>query len=215
VSGYPLLLEGTRIEALVVGGGPVAHRKTAALLESGARVRVVAPVVCEALRERVPDSPGLRLIERAYLPTDIGAAMIVVAATDVRAVNEQVAADARRLGRLVNVADAPDEGNCTTVAVHRAGALVIGVSAGGVPRAAARVRDAIAVRFDHRFASAVDLLGAVRRECLSSDTPADWQAAERELVTTDFCTSVEDGTFASRAARWHQDPTAPSEHAWE
>jgi precorrin-2 dehydrogenase / sirohydrochlorin ferrochelatase len=215
VSGYPLLLEGTRIEALVVGGGPVAYRKAAALLESGARVRVVAPAMCDAFTERAVDCPTLVLVERAYVPQDIGSATIVIAATGVRSVNAQVASDAGRLGRLINVADAPEDGNCATVAVHRAGALVIGVSAGGAPTVAARVRDAIAARFDARFASAVGVVGAVRRRCLASERPADWLAAEQDLIGTDFCARVEDGTFPSQAARWQDESTPSPEHAWD
>ena len=45
MSAYPIMLEGRRINALVVGGGPVATRKVRALLDSDARVHVVAPDV--------------------------------------------------------------------------------------------------------------------------------------------------------------------------
>ena len=66
MSGYPLLLEGSRIGALVVGGGRVAHRKAMALLESGAAVRVIAPEITSPLREAAVHWPRLVLVERAY-----------------------------------------------------------------------------------------------------------------------------------------------------
>ena len=53
MSAFPVALEGEAIRALVVGGGRVAARKLAALLESGAEVVVVAPELspeCVALR---------------------------------------------------------------------------------------------------------------------------------------------------------------------
>jgi siroheme synthase-like protein len=199
VSGYPLLLSGERIAALVVGGGPVAHRKVMALLESGATVRVVAPTITAPLREAAARAPALQLtlVERAYQSDDIADATIVIAATDSRTINARVAADGRSRARLVNVVDAPDEGNCVTVAAHRAGPLVVGVSAGGVPRAAARVRDAVAERFDERYAIA---LAALDRRA-GGDARA-WSDAEHELVGPDFCATVESGAFADRVTRW-------------
>jgi precorrin-2 dehydrogenase/sirohydrochlorin ferrochelatase len=187
VSGYPILLDGTGIRALVVGGGTVATRKARGLLDSGASVRVVAPVITADLRALSATFPKLTLIERAYQTADIADATLVVAATNARAVNAQVAADARAAGRLVNVADAPGEGDWVTVAVHRAGQLVIGVSAGGVPSAAARIRDAIGQRFDARYAEALASLAQLRNE------RGDWPATERTVIGPDFCDRVERG----------------------
>ena len=50
MSGLPILLEGTGLRVLVVGGGTVASRKAAVLLEAGARVRVVAPALSLPMR---------------------------------------------------------------------------------------------------------------------------------------------------------------------
>jgi siroheme synthase (precorrin-2 oxidase/ferrochelatase) len=46
---YPIFLHATDMPCLVVGGGEVAERKVLALLESGAKVAVVAPEVTEAV----------------------------------------------------------------------------------------------------------------------------------------------------------------------
>jgi precorrin-2 dehydrogenase/sirohydrochlorin ferrochelatase len=204
VSGFPLLLHGERVLALVVGGGPVAHRKTMALLGSGASVRVVAPRITQPLRAAASERPArkLELIERAYDADDISDAMLVVAATDSRTVNARVAADARARARLVNVADRPAEGNCATVAVHRAGPLIAGISAGGVPRAAARVRDQVAKRFDDRYAVALTVLCELRSRLLADGDDDVWRDAEHELIGPDFCDVVESGTFGERVAKW-------------
>jgi uroporphyrin-III C-methyltransferase/precorrin-2 dehydrogenase/sirohydrochlorin ferrochelatase len=45
MSGYPIVLDGASISALVVGGGAVATRRALALLDAGALVHVVAPAV--------------------------------------------------------------------------------------------------------------------------------------------------------------------------
>lgn len=187
MSGYPILLDGAGIRALVVGGGAVAARKARGLLESGASVRVVAPEIAADLLSLSAQFSALTLIERAYQSSDIADATLVVAATDTRAVNAQVAADAHTAGRLVNVADVPTDGDWVTVAVHRVGQLIIGVSAGGVPSAAARIRDAIGQRFDTRYAEALASLARLRRE------RSDWAATERTVIGPDFCDRVERG----------------------
>ena len=208
MSAYPLMLDGPQLVALVVGGGGVATRKVRALLESGATVRVVAPSVSEelaALATPAPHGAGvgrLTIERREYADDDASAAMLVIAATDRRDVNARVAADARALGRLINVADAPDDGNCTTAATHRAGELTIAVSAGGVPAAAARVRDLVAERVDARYAEVVGRLVEIRRRTIAERGSTAWRAAVERLVGEDFCPAVESGVLMERLATW-------------
>ena len=202
MSAYPLTLRGTEIEALVVGGGAVAARKTRSLLEAGARVRLVAPVIADALRAMAAESPRLALEERAYRADDIGEALLVIAATDQRDVNARVAADALATTRLINVADEPDEGNCSTPAVHRAGDLVVAVTAGSVPGVAARVRDVIGRRLDDRYARAVAALARLRGRLLDGGAREEWRRATDSLVTDDFCDRVERGELDREVAAW-------------
>jgi precorrin-2 dehydrogenase/sirohydrochlorin ferrochelatase len=213
MSGYPILLEGTRIQALIVGGGGVAERKAGALLECGAEVRVVSPEISPGLRALVAGKSRLSIIERAYQTGDIGTATLVIAATRSRAVNGRVAADARANGRLVIVADSSGHGNSTSMAAHRVGALVIGVSAAGVPSAAKRIRDAVAERFDGRYAAALDAMSALRRRLLESDDPDAWAAANLGLLGRDFCALVEGGDLTARVARWPVEQVSASEGA--
>jgi precorrin-2 dehydrogenase / sirohydrochlorin ferrochelatase len=202
VSELPLMLHGDGIEALVVGGGPVAARKTRSLLAAGARVRVVAMTPGSEIRALGAAFPRLTIEDRAYASGDVGAAQLVIAATDDAAVNRRVAADAHASHRMVNVADDPARGNCRTTATHRAGALVIGISAGGVPRAATRIRDSLAMRFDGRYGTAVATLASLRRRLLDSARGADWRLAASTLLDERFCERVESGAFQREADEW-------------
>ena len=201
MSGFPLLVEGAALPVLVVGGGPVAVRKANALAASGAKVRVVARAATPEMRA-LADAGHVVLDEGSYESQDIGDAVLVVAATNDRATNAAVADDARRLHRLVNVADAPETGTFANMATHRAGHLVVGVSAGGVPGAAARIRDAIAARFDSRYAAALDLLGALRRSHLARGDGGTWRALSSSAMDERFCDSVEQGTLDDRVSTW-------------
>lgn len=202
MSAYPVMLEGSAISALVVGGGRVASRKAAALVESGAHVHVVSPRVDPVLEELLAGGTALRLTRAAYTADHIGDALLIVAATDDASLNARIAADARARRRLVNVVDAPENGNCITPAVHRAGDLVVAVSAGGVPGAAVRIRDSIARLLDSRYADAVRELAALRRALLDEGRRDRWHEAATSLVAPDFCEQVESGRFAARIAEW-------------
>lgn len=202
MSAYPVMLDGSAVSALVVGGGTVASRKATALVEAGARVHVVAPRVEPALEQLAAGSGTLRLTKAAYASDHIGDALLIVAATDDSPLNARIAADARSRGRLVNVVDAPELGNCITPAVHHAGELVVAVSAGGVPGAAVRIRDSIATLLDARYSDAVRELAALRRTLLDEGRRDRWQEAASSLVAPDFCEQVESGRFAARIAEW-------------
>jgi precorrin-2 dehydrogenase / sirohydrochlorin ferrochelatase len=200
VSGVPVLLEASALRVLVVGGGAVAGRKAGLFAAAGAEVRVVSPASGEVIRA-LAESGRVTLLARRFEAGDIGDADLVVAATDDRATNAQVARAARAAHRLVNVADAAEEGSFSTMATHRAGNVVVGVST-GVPAAAARMRDAIAERFDERYALALDELSAMRDALLASGQGARWRALSADVLGTGFCESVDADTFHRRMAPW-------------
>ena len=202
MSAYPLMLQGDTLSVLVVGGGTVATRKAKGLVSSGATVHVVAPVLSADMESLATSSANVRVTRERYASTHIGDATLVIAATDDAATNSRIAADARSLGRLVNVVSAPDEGNCISPAVHRIGDVIVAVSAGGVPTAAIRIRDALARTVDDRYADAVRELSSLRRALLDSGRHDEWSAATDALIGDDFCALVESGRFAEGVAAW-------------
>ena len=201
MSGIPVLLEMDGLDILIVGGGALASRRAVKLLDAGARVRVVAPHVTPQL-DALRAHPTLSIERRAFTGDDIGAAHLVFAATNDRAVNACVARDARAACRLVIVGDAPEDGTASMMATHRAGTVVIGVVAGGIPGAAARIRDAIGARFDQRYAKAVERLAALRRTMIDRGDREAWSATARVALGDDFCEAVEQGTLDARMAAW-------------
>lgn len=201
MSVLPIAVHAEDAIVVVVGGGQVATRKAVAFLLAGARVRVIAPAISGELREKAEASDRLRLETRAYRTGDLDGAMLVVAATDDARVNERVVSDARAGAKLVNRADVPGDGSFSTMAVHRAGELTVGVVA-GVPTAASRVRDAIARQFDQRYADALAFLVTARAAMLARGEPDGWRALADELVPAEFCELVEGGGFEKRASPW-------------
>ena len=200
MTDFPIALHGERITAVVVGGGSVGTRKARALVEAGARVLVVAPVASPELEE-AERLRQITFVREAYRREHLDRATLVIAATDSREINAQIAIDANARGILVNISDYPDEGNFHTMALHRSGDVTIAVSSGGVPGAAARIRDAIAVRFDARYERAVSALRGLRSRLIAGGEDR-WRTAAPKLVGDDFCSSVEDGSFTERLDSW-------------
>jgi len=123
-------LEGRR--CVVVGNGGMAAEKVDGLRACGADVVQVAPA---GYRRRL-----------------LRGAVLVIAATPDRALNERVFRDAERRSMLCNVADVPELCNFILPAVHREGPIAVAVSTGGAsPALAKRLRERIAeiVRPEH------------------------------------------------------------------
>jgi uroporphyrin-III C-methyltransferase / precorrin-2 dehydrogenase / sirohydrochlorin ferrochelatase len=143
VTGYPLLLDLQGRDVLVVGGGAVATRRVAGLVEAGAAVRVVAPDVADEIV-----ATGAEVSRRAFVTTDVAGAWLVHACTSDPAVNEAVAA-AGLAQRIPCVrADEAAGGTARTPAVARRGEITVAVNAGDDPRRAMALRDAIALGLD-------------------------------------------------------------------
>ena len=151
-----LKLQGRRV--LVVGGGPVAASKLAALQVAGAHVVVVAPDVCDAIR-----SSGVDVIQRAFEPADLDGVWFVVAAAPP-VVNRSVAEEAERRQVFVNAVD--DPGNATVYlggVVRRPGVTLAISTDGAAPALAGLLREAL----DHMLPDDLTL--------------SQWNACAREI----------------------------------
>ncbi|SDP26129.1 uroporphyrinogen-III C-methyltransferase [Arthrobacter sp. ok909] len=144
---YPTALRLLGRPVLVVGGGPVAARRAKGLLDAGARVTVVAPVASAPLQ----DLAGAGLLSwepRAYRPSDVDGVWFVQTATGDAAVDAQVSADAeaQRIW-CVNASD-HESSAAWTPAVAVVDDVKIAVNAGGDPRRAMALRDAVATALE-------------------------------------------------------------------
>lgn len=201
MSGVPILVEASGLRVLVVGGGSVGARKAKQFAQAGAVVRVVAPSFCEEFEQLIVEE-GLPVERRGYEAGDIGDAHFVFAATSDRLVNAEVARDADAGHRLLNAADLAEGGNFAVMAAHHRGPLTVGVSAGGVPAAALRIRDAIAERFDARYADALNDLRALRKRLIAGGEAHRWRERSPELIGEEFCETVEGGHLSEKIAEW-------------
>ncbi len=159
---------------LVVGGGPVAARKTGGLLDCGAAVTVIAPDVCDAMAQLQP----LKIERRRYVAGDAVNYRLVVTATGIAAVDGAVCADADSAGVWVNCADDGLRSSFILPAVHRDGQVTVAVSTGGSsPALASWLRTRLASHCGPGLADLADLLARARRrlhDAGRSTEDVDW-----------------------------------------
>jgi len=148
---YPLGLKIAGRLVVVVGGGPVAARRARSLVEAGARVRVVAPDVCEELvvLARVSAPGAVELVARPYGADDLDGTWLVHTATGSPAVDQQVSDDAERARVFCVTAGDASVGSAWVPAVARTtltddAEVTVSVTAGRDPRRSRAIRDAVA-----------------------------------------------------------------------
>jgi precorrin-2 dehydrogenase/sirohydrochlorin ferrochelatase len=161
---YSLCLKLQGARCVVIGGGNVARRKAASLLECGAQVTVISPELCRELEDRV-ESGEIKAVRREFEPEDLRGARLAIAATNNRAVNETVSEAARRMGVLLNVVDVPELCDFYVPASVRRGRLEIAVSTtGAFPALAKKLRIELESRFGREYGPYLELLEQLREE---------------------------------------------------
>jgi len=143
-SSPPPYLLGLRLQgrlAVVFGGGRVATRRVPALLESGARVRIVSPSLSPSLQE-LAASGRIAWEQRKYEPGDCEGAWLVCAFTDDVATNAAIDLGSARARTWCVRSDDAAASPAWTPATGQAGEVRVGVLSGD-PRRSAGIRDAI------------------------------------------------------------------------
>ncbi len=147
MKSYPIMLILEGWQTVVVGSGEVALRKVRSLSDAGAEVTVVT--------EEAPDPSQFadaRVIQAHYAPEFLVGAKLVFACTSDPVVNAQIAADARKIGALVNCVDQPEDCDFFVPAIARSGAVVVAVGTGGAsPALAGQLKNRIAKALPERI----------------------------------------------------------------
>ena len=135
---FPVFLKLSGRRVVVIGAGPVAAGKVTSLLDTGAQVTVVAPEIRPEL-----ERSDLTLVRRAFRPSDLDGAWLVVAAAPPE-VNRAVRAAAEQRGVFVNAIDHPETCSAYAGGVLTRGGVTVAVSSGGeAPALAGLLREAL------------------------------------------------------------------------
>ncbi len=195
---YPLFLDIARRRCVVVGGGSVAERKVARLLDCGASVEVVGRSLTSALAAFKGEG---RIVHRAtdYHEDQLRGAFLVIGATDSAAVNERIARDARLQGIPVNIVDDPARCDFILPSIVKRGDLAIAVSTGGKsPALAKKLKKELEDAYGPEYATLLEILGELREKVIAGGRPS---AENRELFEAVVSSDILDHI---RAGRWER-----------
>ena len=169
---FPVFFKLEGRPCLVVGAGTIAAPKITSLLRAGGVVTVVAP---QARLEVEEQARAGQLVwhPREFAAADLDGKFLVVAATDLQAVNHRVAESARARNVLCNSVDDPPDCDFFYPSVVRRDdlqiALQIAIStAGKSPALAQRMREEIDAMLPKDIGAWLDQLGETRLKILAA-----------------------------------------------
>ena len=110
---FPMFVDLTNSNCLVVGGGEVALRKVNVLLDFGAKVHVIAKAISIELVALSEETDHLILEQREFTPFDLQDRKLVVVATSDEELNGQIAMMCNEGNIPVNVVD--DQEKCSFI----------------------------------------------------------------------------------------------------
>lgn len=165
---YPIYLHLAGKRCLVVGGGKVAERKIATLLEYEAEVQVVSPEVTGSINDwAAQDSISWR--QGTFRTEDLEKVFLVFIATGNSQVNREVTSLCRDKGILVNAVDDPPNCDFYVPSILRQGSLCLAISTEGKsPLLAAKLRRELEEMIPAEYGEWVEILGRLRDEIKNS-----------------------------------------------
>lgn len=164
---YPIYLDIHDRSCLVVGGGDVAERKTAALLDAGADITIVSPALTAGLDALVCENKIMHR-RKTFEEHDLSGVFLAIAATNNQAVNESVVRACRKAGILVNAATSPAESSFIVPSVVKRGDLMIAVSTcGASPALSRKIREELEHIYGHEYAVLLGKMSTIRTRLMS------------------------------------------------
>lgn len=191
---YPINVSLAGKRCLIIGGGKVAERKAASLLQYDPCLCIVSPLVEEQIQQWASDGL-LEWIPRAFAEADLDQVFMVFIATNDNQVNQAVAALCRARGILVNAVDDPPNCDFYVPSVLRRNALTVAVSTEGKsPLYAARLRRELEEIITDDHGKFVDRLGQLRQEIKNTDLKIEQRKQLLEkLVNSDILELIQAG----------------------
>lgn len=166
MANYPIMVNLENKDCVVVGGGRVATRKIANLLEAKAKVVVVSISSSVEIKEWAKANL-LHWKKKEFEKDDVKKAFLVIAATDSLETNRQVY-DSVSANQLINVVDVPNLCNFTVPTVLRRGKLAIAVSTtGGSPLLAKKIKQDLSEIYDDSYEQYLEFLDVTRKDIIA------------------------------------------------
>ncbi len=159
---YPVQLHLRGRQVVVIGGGKVAERKISGLLGTGSEIAVISPDITEKIKEWMRMG-RVKWLNKAFAPTDIAQAFLIIAATN----NPDTNAAVKRASsphQLLLMVDNPEDSDFILPSVINRGKLTMTVSTSGAsPILAKNIKRDLANQYGPEYKDYVDFLFECRK----------------------------------------------------
>lgn len=159
---FPVFLDISGRNSIIIGGGIVAERKASDLLTCGAQVVVISPQVTPIIADWATQG-RIVWLHREFQDEDLQHAFLVFLATNDSSVNRHAVSVCHEWGILVNAVDDPVNCDFYVPSVLRRQSLAVAISTGGKsPLFARKLREELEGIVTEPYGEFVELLGEQR-----------------------------------------------------
>lgn len=131
---FPMFVDLSEKNVVVVGGGNIATRRVKTLLQFTRNVKVIAPKMTEELLDLGRKSYA-ELLVRPVKRSDFEFAFMVIAATNDRKLNDEIYRVCKEEGIYVNVADDKEKCDFQFPGIFKQEDMVVGIMASNPKKA--------------------------------------------------------------------------------
>jgi uroporphyrin-III C-methyltransferase/precorrin-2 dehydrogenase/sirohydrochlorin ferrochelatase len=160
---FPISLKLQQQPCLIVGGGRIAYRKAVLLAKAGAILHVIAPEIEPDLLTLVQQTQGQYIATAFKTQVNVRDYRLVIAATNDRAVNQQVFEVCEAEKVLVNSVDDPPHCRFMVPAIIDRSPLIISVASNGTsPVLSRQIRTQLETLIPHGMGKLAEFSGKWR-----------------------------------------------------
>ncbi|HET6674792.1 MAG TPA: bifunctional precorrin-2 dehydrogenase/sirohydrochlorin ferrochelatase [Nitrospiraceae bacterium] len=172
--GFPISLDVKGWPVLVIGGDDEAAEKTVRLLDAGAKVTAVSPVLNETMRKLAASA---KIIHRGrhFRATDVESAILVLnLMRGDRELSQSLMALSREQRFLLWSVDQPSTSNVIMPAVVACGHLRVAINTSGqAPALSGFIKEDLEKVFGPDFSAFLDWLGELRERAKADEPDAE------------------------------------------
>lgn len=160
---FPISLKLQQQLCLIVGGGHIAYHKAVLLVKAGAILHVIAPEIEADLLALLEQTQGQYFAEAFQTPLNLRDYRLVIAATNDRAVNQQVFEVCEAEKVLVNSVDDPPHCRFMVPAIIDRSPLILSVASNGTsPVLSRQIRTQLETLIPHGMGKLAEFSGKWR-----------------------------------------------------
>lgn len=156
---FPFFIDIENKKCVIVGGGKVALRKLEKLLPFNSKITVIAPEICDEIKE----NNKVNILQRNFADSDIEHAFMVISATDDNSLNAHIFELCQKNNILINTVDNKEKCGFIFPALVKRDSLTVGISTSGKsPLYAKFLRKKIESSIDEKCDETIDILNKYR-----------------------------------------------------